>query len=370
MNIIHFVFSMARGGQEKMLLDLALIQKKQGHKVRVLCITTKEGPFAEALEEKGVPVHAYGKKTGFSFALLRCLKKEFQSWKIDVVHTHNPVPNFYGALAAKWARVPVVINTRHGMGAGAKNRAYKFSLLFTNKVVFVCKKAQEHFINRRIVKSSMAQTIYNGIPLEQYATKISESDRDNFLKILGLKPENKIIGVVARLEPLKDISTFLKVAKIVCSKYPSCRFLIVGDGSLAKDLKQEAKSLDIEKKAVFLGDRRDVDKLLQIMDIFCLTSVSEGTPLTLIEAMASEKPIVATRVGGVPEVVIDRSNGYLKEPGDSHGLTEAIMDLLENSEVRKQMGEKGYKRAFEFFHVNIMAKNYQNLYTNIVENIN
>ena len=362
MNIVHFVFSMARGGQEKMLMDLALVQKSQGHQVHVLCVTTKEGPFVARLEEKGIPVYAYNKKTGFSFALLRRLKNEFQSWKIDVVHTHNPVPNFYGAFAARWAKVPVVVNTRHGMGEGASSRVYKFSLLFTNKVVFVCNAAQERFINRDIVKASMAQTIYNGVPLEQFTTPISESDKNILLEKLGLKPENKIIGLVARLEPLKDISTFLKVAKIVCDKYPLCRFLVVGDGSLKKNLKQEAISLGLEKKAIFLGDRRDVNSLLQIMDIFCLTSISEGMPLTLIEAMASGKPIVATRTGGVSEVVINKLTGYLEEPRDSNRLAKAIMNLINDHKLLKQMGNAGYSRVCKGFHVESMAKNYQKLY--------
>lgn len=346
---------------ERLAVDLIKYQKNHGHDTCVLTVTEK-GVLASELEENGITVIPFNKSSTMDIAVIIKMMKALKNFKADVVHTHNPVANFYGSIAAKLAGVRTVINTRHGMGNypfdKRRENIFKVSMLFTNYVVYVCQRAKKGFLDMRLISEAKARVIYNGVNLERYESSISN---DEFKKRLGIHG-SPVVGLVARLEPAKNIPMFLKAAKIIQRKINKVKFLIVGDGVERQRLQALSNNLGLSECVIFLGARKDVEKILPHFDIFALSSVSEGMSLTLIEAMAAGKPIVATDVGGNPEVVEHEKTGYLVETQNTQEMADAVIKLLQDELLRSEMGSRGRIRAKEMFGLDKMAEQYELLY--------
>jgi glycosyltransferase involved in cell wall biosynthesis len=174
-----------------------------------------------------------------------------------------------------------------------------------------------------------------------------------------------VIGTVGRLEPVKDQVTLLYAFKIILQQFPNSKLVITGDGSLASVLKNTAASLRISNSVLFLGLRDDILELLGTMDIFVLPSISEGTSCTLLEAMSCGLPVVATNVGGNPELVLDNETGVLVPKQDSKKLSHAIITLLTNSDLRTKMSLSGRERIVQGFSLYKMIDNLKNLYNSL-----
>ena len=365
MRVTHVVYSLARGGQEKLLMDLGLCQKRSGHRVSVCSITKKEGPFARQLEENGVEVLAL-KSTGFSLRVVDRLAAELRRLRTTVVHTHNTTAHFYGGFAARVAKVPAVINTRHGVGGTRVNHLreglFRCTQVLADRVVFVCDAARGQHVARHVVPADKALTIYNGVPLESYAIDLDSTARERMLRELGANPQDRVVSVVARLEPIKDLPTFVRAAGRVLASEPNTRFLIIGGGSQEAHIRQIVDDLGIGNAISLLGDRRDVGRLLAGTDLFVLPSINEGMPLTLIEAMSAGVPVVATRVGGVPEVVAHDETGLLVPPQDPGAMAEAMLELLRDTGRARSMGRRGMQRARQQFRLETMVAAYQAVY--------
>ena len=354
MKIMQVVLSLECGGLEKLVIGLSSELNKKGFKASILCLD-KRGELAKEAESKGIKVLSMGKKPGFDFLLPFRLANVLRKEKIDFVHTHNFGPLIYGGLAARMAGIHA-INTRHGR---EEKKASSCIWNLNRKIIAISEDARRELLRHNKIPSCKVRVIYNGISIN---SKINVNKAVNKRQELGLNPSDLVVGNVARLSEEKDHFTLIEAFFKVNKEMENTMLVIAGDGQLKDSLRLKVKSLKLEDKVLFLGFRDDAQELMYIFDVFTLSSTTEGVSLTLLEAMASEKPVVATNVGGNPEVVTDGVTGFLVPPKEPERMAEAIIRILSDRDMAKRMGEAGRKRVEEKFSLERMVKEYQEIY--------
>lgn len=341
LGIIHVVDSLEVGGLERVVTDLAIEQAKYGHRVAVFSIAGG-GSFEADLAEAGVPVVVGGKQRTFDTGVLRALRRAVIDGDADIVHAHNFVPNYYAALALAWpsGRRRVLVNTCHNMGSRLSNRRlrwlYRLSLARTARVAMVGQQVHDHFVGSGLVKPDRGVVVLNGIPTARYAA--GTEARTAARATLGLSPDAMLIGSVGRLVALKHHRLLLALMPSLAATCPAVELVLVGDGPLRAELEALADSLGIRDRVHVLGARNDVAQLLPALDIFALPSLTEGLSIALLEACAAGLAIVATTVGGNPEIVTDWHTGRLVPPDDGETMRTVLCELLDDPASRKRLG--------------------------------
>jgi sugar transferase (PEP-CTERM/EpsH1 system associated) len=354
-NIMLVVLKLDFGGAENLVINIA--QKLSRNRYR-LSICSLENPtsFADCLKDSGIRLISLDKKKGFDFLLPLRLAWIMRKEQVHISHTHNRCALMYGTLAAKLAGVPVVINTRHGSGVKVR---YKFLWKANDKIVAVCEHARNVFLENSGIDPKKVKTILNGIDIHKYKkTEDTLSIRRKF----GIGNSEWLVGTVGRLAHEKDYLTLLKSFMNVLQEIPFCRLVMVGDGELRTKLENDVKTLGIEKKVSLIGFQHNIVEIMSVFDVFVLSSITEGLPLVIMEAMAVKAPVVATNVGGTPEVVVDGETGILVPPKDPQKMAEAIITILRNSNLAKKMGEAGRKKIEEKFNLDRMVREYEAVY--------
>lgn len=333
MNITHVVENLNRGGLERMVIDLATTQQRQGHQCQVLCLF-ESGALAQELTTQGIPVRACHKHRGVDLRALFRLRRAVTEHATDVLHTHNAVAHYHAVWGSRGLVLQRVLNTRHGMGAnrrsGRREWLYRRALARTDVVATVCEAARDDVVRRGIVPLVKARVVPNGIRVGAFR-QASPERRASLRQALGLGPQTRVIGSVGRLNWAKDQASLIRAFGLVQRQLPDTVLLLIGNGELRTELQQCAVTEGLAERVHFLGDRSDVQELLPGLDLFALSSLSEGYSMALLEACASALPIVATAVGGNGEIVRDGVSGRLVPAGDSAGLAAAITALLSDS---------------------------------------
>lgn len=364
MNITHVVENLNRGGLERMVLELVKLQHRQGHRCQVVCLFER-GARAHELDELGIPVHACGKRRGLDLRALARARRMVRSHATDVLHTHNAVAHYQAVLATCGLGVRRVINTRHGMGSnrrsGRREWLYRRALARTDAVVTVCQAACRDAIRRGIVPAAMAKVVPNGIRVESFPTA-NAAMRERLLRILQMPVQTWVIGNVGRLNWAKNQAGLIRAFRQVHEERPDTVLVLIGDGELRTELQQCAITEGVADSVRFLGDRNDVPELLQGLDQFVLSSLSEGYSMALLEACAVALPIVATAVGGNGEIVHDGSSGRLVPAGDPAALANAMLDLLRNPERALALGRAARTWVEHHGSLEAMASHYASLY--------
>ena len=364
LRITHLVENLERGGLERVVIDLALEQTARGHAVQVICLFGL-GLLAQELIDAGVPVTACHKKRGLDLRALREIRKLLRNHNTQILHSHNPVPHYYGVLASISMAGVTIGNTRHGMGNAPFNvrreLLYRISLLRTSFVAMVCERARQNFIRHRIVGGGKAKVVPNGIRLSLFSPHTTGA-HSLLAARLNLRPNALCIVNVGRLNPVKDQATLLHAMVHVREAVGDAALVIIGGGQLQNELPILAKKLALENTVHFFGDRDDVKTLLPGFDIFVLPSLTEGYSISLLEACASALPIVATDVGGNAEIVKPGINGTLVEPRKAEALANAIIELARDSKLRQEMGKRGRDWVSANGTIEVMAQRYLNLY--------
>src|SRR5437867_8712577 len=290
----------------------------------------------------------------------------------EVVHTHTAEAGAVGRLAARLAGIPVVIHTPHGhifygyYGAVASAMIRLLERLLakiTDRIVTLTDRGAQEHVQYTIAGPEKFVTIHSGIDLAEFRSV--QVDPAAMRKELGLPPEGPIVGTVGRLVPIKGLEWLLKAAPRVLAEFPQACFVIIGEGPLLGALKQLTSKLGIGLRVVFLGAREDVPECLAALDLFVLPSLNEGMGRALIEAMAVGLPVVATRVGGIPDIVADGTTGLLVPPRDDGALAEAILTLLRDRSRRAVYGEAGRRHVSGRFDVETMVRNIERLYDDV-----
>jgi glycosyltransferase involved in cell wall biosynthesis len=294
------------------------------------------------------------------FSLYVFLIKE----KPSIVHTHTSKAGLLGRLAAKLAGIPIIIHTPHGhvfFGYFGPVKTKIFIILenyasrITNKMIALTNKERDDHVLFRITDEDKFVVIPSGVELNKFR-ELPFNEKQNLKKELGIPENSLIIGTVGRLEPVKGPEFLIKAAGNIISKYPDAFFIFTGDGPLEQDLKKKAFDLGIKENIIFLGWKDDVSKIISIYDVFALPSLNEGMGRVLVEAMALGKSIVASNIGGIPDLVIHGKNGFLVPPKNQKELAKYIQILLKDEEKREKMGLAGKEMSLNFSAENMVEK--------------
>lgn len=299
-------------------------------------------------------------------------RRLFKKESIDIIHTHSGVWRD-AFLGGKLAGIPLHFHTEHGMpvnGDSLKERfTYRFLSRFSSQVIAVSEDLKSNLVAQFHVNPDKVTVIHNGIDLSIYKPASPNFD---MRKKLGIPPDEKIIGTVGRIVPLKDHKTLVRSFALVCRQIPDCRLVIIGREDtnipgVQKELVDVARELNVQDKIIFTGERNDVRDLLNLFDIFVLSSWTEGISISLLEAVASGKPVVATMVGGNSEIVKEGKSGFLVPPRHPEKLAERLLILLKNKKLAEVMGRYGREIVEKEFSLKTMATKYHRLYETFSE---
>jgi glycosyltransferase involved in cell wall biosynthesis len=335
----------------------------------VFALLDELGTLGQDLLEHGMDVTVIGRQPGIDFDCARRLRRLFRQEDVAVVHAHQYGPLLYSALA-RLPRLPVpILFTEHGRDHPDYRRwkrvwANRLLLTRQDRFIAVGDSVRQALIDYEGLPEHRIEVIYNGCDLSQYDPR--RSLRSMVRSELGLEKDEFVVIQVARLNRLKDLPTAIRATKLLASEHPVARLVIVGEGEDRPQLERLTEELQLEKRVLFLGSRPDVTRLLQSADAFMLSSISEGIPLTLIEAMASGLPCVATRVGGVPEVIRDGETGLLIGAGDPVGLAAQLGRLLSSPGLRQRLGKSGHRYVLERHDASMMHRQYLDLYRHML----
>lgn len=337
------------GGLEKLLVEFARHVDRDRFDLHFVSLGGR-GVLAKDVEARGWPVTALEEPAGLRPGLVLRLARLLRKLGADVVHTHDDRQLIYGAFAARLARVPRVFHTRHGRSLGITPRQARLVNLAArrlNRFVCVSHDAAQMTLTQGVPRRKLC-TIWNGIDVDDFAYRGPAAGGPAVL--------------VARLSPEKDVGTLIEAAARVVRVESAFRLEIAGDGVCMDELRERARQFGLEKSVTFLGQVSNVRDLLARAGMFVLCSLSEGVSLTLLEAMARGLPVVATDVGGNPEVVARDETGLLVPARTPHALADALLRLWRNPDLGSRMGVAGRRRVEKHFNVRTMVAAYESLY--------
>jgi len=300
--------------------------------------------------------------------LFEIIRKE----KPDIVHTHMAKAGSLGRIAALFCGTPIKIHTFHGhifdgYFSPVKAKVFlwieRFLALFTDRVIAVSESVKEEIVDKlKVAENKKCVVVPLGLDLKNFLE--CEKEKGSFRRELGLQDDVLLIGIVGRLVPIKNHEMFLNVAKQILGKNLSAKvmFVIVGDGERREDLKDYAKKLGLEGSLIFTGWRQSLSSVYSDLDIVALTSLNEGTPVSIIEAMASGKPVIATDVGGVKDLIVDGENGFLAKSNDVKDFTDRLTKLIADKEQRSRFGKRGREIVREKYVKERLVRDIKRLY--------
>ena len=292
----------------------------------------------------------------------------------DIVHTHTAKAGFLGRAAARLAGVPIIVHTFHGHVLHGYYGAMKNQLLrrveqslalVTDRLVTVSEQVKNDLVGYGIAKAEKISVVPLGFDLDPFLN--SHAQQGEFRREMGLSEEHKLIGIVGRLFAIKNHALFLKSAALIVAREPAARFVVVGDGVLRPALENQAQDLGIADRVLFTGWRRDIPRIVAGLNVLVVSSDNEGTPVSAIEAMASGCPVVATRVGGLPDLIEDQKTGRLVPPRDAEALASAVLELLYSPKVARELGQNGKEFVQRRFTVQRLLSDMDHLYTELLE---
>jgi glycosyltransferase involved in cell wall biosynthesis len=362
LRVVHLVRSLEVGGLERVVCDL--VGLKQNLETNVVCLLTL-GPLGEALRAQGVPVQVLGMRGGKLLTLAR-LAACLRSLRPQVLHCHNLIAHMYGGLVRRFCRIPHMVLTKHGaypptgLVTGPLNRW----LLQRTHIVAVSPEIQTVMAGlRRPGVPGSLRYIPNGISLVPYADL---PPRAQARSRYGWSANSFLAVIVARLNEEKNHLGLLHAFDQVRQAAPQARLIVIGDGPMRPAIEESIRQRGLTDAVELLGERHDVPDLLAAMDAFVLSSATEGIPLTVLEAMAAGLPVVATAVGGIPQVVLAEETGCLVPPGSPEALAAALGRLIDDPALAQRLGDAGRQRVQEHFSLQRMAADYESLYRQLV----
>lgn len=359
--IAQVVLSLEIGGMETVIANIARNIDQDIFRLIVICLK-KIGPIGHELQKEGfkvIQIKRMVKKISFFYPkrLVDTLRRE----KVDIVHSHSGCWH-KAAIAGKYSRVKGIIYTEHGRLVPDNNSVIMLDRIvsrLTDYIVPVSLDLSDYLKEVVRLNYGKIHRIENGIDTSKFYPR--EKNKE-LMKELRIYEDVFIIGNIARLAPVKDHFTQVKAFTIANNSCPNMKLLIVGDGSQRSNLEELIKELNLSENVKLLGFRRDIKELLSILDVFVLSSISEGTSITILEAMASGKPVIATDVGGNSKLVIDNVTGFLVPARNIEAMAEKFTVLYNNRKLGKVMGSKGREKVIGHFSVQEMTRQYEELY--------
>ena len=369
--ILYVIDALEFGGGERGFSQLSTGLNKKRFKTYLA--SHPDSKLEQMAKRDNIPFIPIDMDRKVNFKTIAQLLSSINQNRIHIVHSMGARADFFARMAVrklpKTSLVCTVAMPVEGFDIGFIRKivykiADRFSSRYVTQFIAVSKAIKEQLVRKRNIHSGRITVVYNGVELDQYNQNMNASEKTRHS--LGITDDYPIIGTIGRLVYQKGYSHFLQAAKQVYEKKKYVRFVIVGHGPEEDNLKNMAKSLGISHVCSFAGLRRDIPELLSAFDVFVLSSVLEGLPRIVIEAMAMGRPIVATDIDGVSEELEDGKTGLLVPPKDAGALAKSIIDLLVDKAKSFQMGINARKTAEEKFGVDIMLKKVEKVYEGLL----
>jgi glycosyltransferase involved in cell wall biosynthesis len=361
--ILHLIETSGPGGAEKILISLLEHLDKSIYQ-SCICLL-KDGWLNAQLKGRGFETFIVPQPHSLDFAWLWEIKTRIKNMGIHLMHAHEFTMNTYASLLSVFTGVPIIA-TIHGKNyyweRWWRRLAYRF-VSRQSTMVAVSEDIKKFLVQKAGIKNDRIIVVHNGIDLDLYRPESGKGEWAR--KELCIRNAQPVVGAIGNLYPVKGHTYLLKALAIVKIMFPTIKLLIAGRGRMMGKLLNESQALGVQDHVIFLGFREDTASLLQAIDLFVLPSISEGLPLSVLEAMASGKPVIATNVGGLPEVVVDGQTGFLVSPEDPESLAKRMMLLLGHSSLADQFGKVGRARAEKKFSLVSMVQKYQELYERV-----
>lgn len=361
LKVLHIITRLDKGGSADVVLGLAKGLKERGEDVSIVVGKTMD-PHTD--------LSAYVERTGIGIISIPFLRRDVNPFldmlallqlffiirreRPDILHTHTSKAGFLGRLAGRMAGAKVIVHTPHGhILYGYYGRILTRLFLYleglasylSDRVITLTDNEAQEYVKWGVTRMEKLVTIPCGIELERFP---SLTEGNKIKREFGIPGDTPLVGWVGRLEPVKGCGYFLRACAIIKNVVPGVRFLIAGDGPLMGDMKVLAEGLGLKGDVIFAGFREDIPEIISSIDLLVHTPLNEGLGRVLLEAMACGKPIVVTRVGGVPEVVEDGVNGLLIPSGDVEAIAEASIRILKDNALGSGLGKAGKKKVAEF----------------------
>lgn len=367
-NILHVISKLPVGGVENQLL-LILKNYDRTKFNPIVCSLLDKGEIGKEIEEAGIEVISLNKlKHRFDPTIVRDICHLIKKRNIKIVRTHQYHANLYGRLAGWLAKVPCIVASIHNVYTRDKkiHRRIINKLLsrFTDKVVAVSETVKHDILMYDGLSEDKVTVIYNGIDINRFSRINGNIIRKEF----KIPFDIPVIGTIGRLTFQKGMKYLLEAVSLVKKRSPKIILLIVGDSPIKDELQNYAKALGMDSHVIFTGSRRDVPELLSAMDIFVLPSLWEGLPNALLEAMAAGKPIIATDIPPIREIVNSEKVGILVPPQNCNAIADSIEFLFHNKNFAENLANAARERVFTTFHIKTSVRHYTELFENILRN--
>jgi sugar transferase (PEP-CTERM/EpsH1 system associated) len=355
---MHLIYRFQEGGAERVVLNIA--GGLRGSRIEGSICSTVPASSIKTLLAPDIPLFELQRRPGndpsFVWQLYQLIKRQ----RPHIVQTHSWGTLCEGLAAGRMARVPVMIHLEHGTLQTRKYqvRVQRWAWRRTDRLLAVCSQLADRMADTMAVPRSSIRIIRNGVDTQRFQ---GHSRREARLR-LGVPRDAFLLGTAGRLAEVKDHATLLEALRLLAEEKVRVCAVIAGDGPLKSAIESRIQSLGLQDCVRLLGHRPDIETVLAALDVFVLSSRSEGLPMAILEAMASGVAVISTRVGGVAEVVTEGATGLLIEPGSPHALAAAIRQLIDNPSLRLQMGAAGRTRAEREFSLETMVAHYERLY--------
>ncbi len=366
--VLHLIGGGEFGGAERHVLSLMQATDRQNFTPMLACLC--EGPFAAMAEASGFTTATWPMAHKLDLAPRRQLQRFVEEQGIELLHTHGVRANYLARPLAARMKLPVVTTFHSDLAFDYRHRLEFYFASFLTRIgnrytdIFIAVSASiAKGMAKMGIPSSKTVTIHNGIDPASFSQALTGPElRARF----GIPAEARVIGTVARLHPVKGHPFLLQAAARLAPVFPDVFFLLIGDGQDRKALEKMAVDLGIAQHVVFAGFVKDVESLYAGMDIFCLPSLMEGMGLSLVESMYCGTPVVASRVGGIPELVTDQTDGLLVPPENVAALVDALTKLLDDPDYGRQLAARG-KVTGGRFTIEAMARQVEDVYRRLLD---
>lgn len=360
--ILHTESSLGWGGQENRTLHECIGLKRLGWRAIVLC--KPDSKLKDRAASAGIEVRTHSMRSNRDLRAVRFLLGLIKAESIDVISTHSGDDSFLAAIAGRLsARKPVIVRTRHLALPITSKITYS---IFPHAVVTVSEFVRGYLVNEKGISADRVVTVPTGVDLKRFDPA---STPDTLRAELGVGQSIPLIGTIAILRRKKGHHILLDAVPEVLKEAPDSLFLFAGNGPQKENIEEKIRSLGIGKNVRLLGLRSDIPAVLKGVDIVVLPTLQEALGTSILEASAMKKPVISTRVGGVPETIRDNITGLLVEPEDSAGLAQAIIRLLKDQELCSSMGERGRQMVEEEYSTDKMVEGMNGLYLSLLKRV-
>ncbi len=369
-NIAYIIDGLGMGGAERLMIPIFQHLDRNLFTPRICVLQSKgDNPLAEDIRALGVSVDELSISRLRDLDAIPRLRNYLREHRMALVHTQLEFSNILGNIAAKTLRLPSVctVHVLPSDEARAKSKLHQQAewlalRQFCDRVLTVSEETRQSYVVRSGIPARKLTALYNGIDLSPYLRLDSDLVRDSVREEFRIPRDALLIVTVAVLRPPKGIDRMIQAMPAVLDALPNAYYLIVGDGTHRQELEKETKRLNLSERVVFAGMQKDIPRFLVASDLFVLPTLTEALPTVLAEAMAARLPIVASAVGGIPEMVTDGANGFLVPPSQPSELSRTCLAILSSEPMRRKMGEIGWQVVNQKFKIENQVRKLEQIY--------